>query len=426
MAEWAKYRLVDLVDYVNGGAWPASAYALGYNGIPVVRVTDVKNFSIDLASCKYLKANLEEKYIKHKLVKGDLIVCTVGSHPSQQSSVVGKTAIVSAKADGAYLNQNAVLLRAKEEYIDKRYLGAFSRSIIFKEYVEANARGSANQVRLAISSLLEMELRLPSLPEQRRIAETLSALDDKIELNRRMNQTLEQMAQTLFRQNFMEGIDAKKLPEGWKQKTLEDVVDITSSKRIFLQDYVPNGIPFYRGKEIIQLNKSGIISTELFITEEKFKLIKDKFGAPEEGDILLTSVGTIGIPYLVSKDDSFYFKDGNITWFKNYLHYLGPNYIYQWLLSDEGKSSIDNITIGSTQKAVTIKSLKTLKIIVPPKKLHDSVCNQLGALRGKINNNIKEIKTLIQTRNTLLPKLMSGEIDVMNLKPDPLHEPVLS
>ena len=95
-------------------------------------------------------------------------------------------------------------------------------------------------------------------------------------------------------------------------------VDITSSKRIKRADYVPSGVPFYRSKEVIELAKGGKISTKLFITEEQFSEIQTKFGVPKTGDILLTAVGTIGVSWKVDEDSSFYFKDGNLIWFKNF------------------------------------------------------------------------------------------------------------
>ena len=84
-----------------------------------------------------------------------------------------------------------------------------------------------------------------------------------------------------------------------------------------LEGYVPLCIPFYRSKEVIEKHNGKAISTELHLSIEKYNYIKEKFGVPEEGDMLLTSVGTLGIPYIVQKDEKFYFKDGNLTWFRN-------------------------------------------------------------------------------------------------------------
>jgi len=127
---------------------------------------------------------------------------------------------------------------------------------------------------------------------------------------------------------------------GWKKVKLGEVVDIGSSKRIFYKEYVDRGIPFYRSKEIIEKHNRQEISTTLFITEEKYNEIKNKFGVPQERDLLLTSVGTLGIPYIVKKNEKFYFKDGNLTWFKNFKEDLFNKFLYYWFLSPIGKKNL--------------------------------------------------------------------------------------
>ena len=143
---------------------------------------------------------------------------------------------------------------------------------------------------------------------------------------------------------------------------------ITSSKRIFYSEYVSYGIPFYRSKEIIELRNSGSTNSELFISKERFNEIKKKFDVPKCGDILLTSVGTLGVPFRVRSNDKFYFKDGNLTWFKDFAG-ISSSIIYFWLLSRIGQEQVSSITIGSTQEAITIDGLKKLKLKLPPKDL---------------------------------------------------------
>ena len=98
----------------------------------------------------------------------------------------------------------------------------------------------------------------------------------------------------------------------WNKMKLGDIASIASSKRIFAREYQREGIPFYRGKEIIEKHKGNAVSTELFISRERYEEIKNKYDVPRPGDILLSSVGTLGIPWLVDEDE-FYFKDGNLT-----------------------------------------------------------------------------------------------------------------
>jgi type I restriction enzyme S subunit len=155
--------------------------------------------------------------------------------------------------------------------------------------------------------------------------------------------------------------ESAQLPAGWAVKRLGDVVEITSSKRIFAKEYVTHGIPFYRGKEIIEKHRNNEVSTEIFITHERFDEIKSKYGAPDSGDLLLTSVGTLGIPYVVKDGEKFYFKDGNLTWFQSWKG-LNNKFLYYWFKSDIGSNAIYKIAIGSTQQAITIQALSNLEI----------------------------------------------------------------
>jgi len=109
-------------------------------------------------------------------------------------------------------------------------------------------------------------------------------------------------------------------------------------------------------------------------------LFEEKFGAPKENDILLTSVGTLGVPYQVKKDDKFYFKDGNLTWFKNFKENVNPKYIYYWLTSQEAKNCFAEVTIGSTQQALTIVALKSIKLRLPPYEIQNTTVKHISAL----------------------------------------------
>ena len=188
----------------------------------------------------------------------------------------------------------------------------------------------------------------------------------------------------------------------WKEYKLGDLAEITSSKRIFYSEYVQSGVPFYRSKEIIDLYNKRDISTDLYISEERYNEIKEKFGVPQEEDILLTSVGSLGIPYKVGHNDHFYFKDGNLTWFKDIdKKYLLPDYLMYWLTSSIGKQRLDEITIGSTQAALTISGLKTISIELPPLSRQKRIASILSSLDDKINLLNRENVTLEAMAETL-------------------------
>ena len=176
--------------------------------------------------------------------------------------------------------------------------------------------------------------------------------------------------------------------EEWKTYKMETLCDISSSKRIFAEEYCASGVPFFRGKEIIEKHDGKQVSTELFISKERFETIKSRYGVPQKGDLLLTSVGTLGIPYIV-KDESFYFKDGNLTWFYNFRG-LDSRFLYYWFHSQQAQSQIDGKCIGSTQKALPIDVLRHFDITIPSLEHQLRIVYLLESLDSKIvlNNRI--------------------------------------
>lgn len=203
--------------------------------------------------------------------------------------------------------------------------------------------------------------------------------------------------------NNYKQIGIGELPEKWELTTLGKLADITSSKRIFASEYLSHGVPFFRGKEIVEKNAGSSVSTELYISEQKYNEIDDRFGVPKENDILLTSVGTLGVPYRVAPDDKFYFKDGNITWFRN-LDVTTSEFLFQWLNSDFGKRRLIEKSIGSTQQALTIIALKSIEIALPPIDERKQIASILSSFDNKIELNRKMNKTLEEMGKVLFKR----------------------
>lgn len=187
----------------------------------------------------------------------------------------------------------------------------------------------------------------------------------------------------------------------WTTVRIGDHCEITSSKRIFLSDYVDAGIPFWRSKEVIEQENGQSISDPLFITHDKYEEIKNRFGVPKPGDMLLTSVGTIGIPFIVKSTSPFYFKDGNLTWFRNFAVTLSSRYLYYWIKSNTGHQTLNNLTIGSSQKALTIENLKNAKIPLPDLPTQRRIASILSAYDDLIENNRRQIKLLEEAAQRL-------------------------
>ena len=207
--------------------------------------------------------------------------------------------------------------------------------------------------------------------------------------------------------------------EQWKEYKIGELCKISSSKRIFANEYTNSGIPFYRGKEIIEKQSGNKISTELYISNERFNEIKQKYGVPQKGDMLLTSVGSLGVPYVV-QDETFYFKDGNLTWFTDFNN-LDSRYLYYWFLSPEGKYNIDNKSIGSTQKALTIDALSKFNIKLPSLIEQKRIADFLSSLDDKIELNRQINDNLEQQAQALFKSWFVDNINP-NWEETPLSE----
>lgn len=214
-----------------------------------------------------------------------------------------------------------------------------------------------------------------------------------------------------FKKNIKEGYFVLRNKGDWGETTLGEIVDISSSKRIFYKEYVGEGVPFYRSKEIIEKHNKDKVTTDLYISEERYEEIKSKFGVPIQGDILLTSVGTLGIPYIVQEKEKFYFKDGNLTWLKNIKSNSTSDFLYYWIVSPIGKNTLNSITIGSTQPAFTISCLKEANISLPTLPEQKAIAAVLSSLDDKIDLLHRQNKTLESIAETIFRQWFVEEAD---------------
>ena len=151
--------------------------------------------------------------------------------------------------------------------------------------------------------------------------------------------------------------------EGWQIKKLGDLFDITSSKRVFKSEWKNSGVPFYRAREIVRLAKNGAVDNDLFISDEMYNDYAKRYGIPKEGDLMVTGVGTLGVCYLVRRDDKFYFKDGNIIWLKKKSD-IDSRFVQYAFESPFLKEYIGN-SAGATVGTYTITKAKETPIPVP-------------------------------------------------------------
>lgn len=410
--DWKKVKLGDVAEFTNGGAWNSNEYT--DFGISVVQVTNISNNTIVLDQCKFLLPESLMKYKKHLLFEGDLVISTVGSHPTQPNSVVGRVAIIPKFVQGSLLNQNAVKLSPKSKKLDKKYLGHLGKSPFFRNYIIAHARGSANQVRMSIGLLKEMDIHLPPLIIQKKIASILSNYDDLIENNTRRIEILEEMAKLVYDEWFvkfrfpghetvkMVSSEFGEIPEGWEVKYLHEVAEVKYGfpfkSKLFTQEIKEN-FPVIRIRDIL----NGFTTT--YTSEDT---CEDYFVT--NGDILVGMDGDFhiskwsgGKAYLNQRVVRFRPKMKNFPWY--YLFFaLKPKIKY-----------FDDTITGTTVAHLSARDINSIKLVSPSEDILSKIYSILEPINIlELDLKIKN-QNLRKTRDLLLPKLISGEIDVSDL-----------
>jgi type I restriction enzyme S subunit len=179
----------------------------------------------------------------------------------------------------------------------------------------------------------------------------------------------------------------------WPKKRIDELCEVTSSKRIYATELVEDGVPFLKSKEIIEKVNGQPHVNLLYISEQRFRDVSQQSGAIQEGDVLLTSRGTLGVPYVVNATDRFHFADGNLTWFRRFAG-LDSNYFRYFLLSPLGRTELSKCVIGSSQQAYTIAALKKAEIPLPILLTQRRIASILSAYDDLIENSQRRIKIL--------------------------------
>lgn len=195
--------LGDLVTHQKGFAFKSKDYK--ESGNPVVRVSNFTADSISSGDLKYVNDEVAHLNASVALREGDVVIATVGSWPKNPASIVGKTVSVPLELAGALLNQNSVRLRAKtNNSIDQEYLFYALKSPRFSDYLVSTAQGSANQASITLKDIFSYEVEWPDQPVRSFIASVLGGIRRKIQINNQVNETLEQMAQAIFKSWFVD------------------------------------------------------------------------------------------------------------------------------------------------------------------------------------------------------------------------------
>lgn len=340
---------------------------------------------------------------KYKIVKKNQFVCSTMQVRRDKKMPV---ALLQHVDEGIISPAYYVFEIIDEDVLLPEYLMMwFSREEFDREacfYAIGGVRGS-----LDWEDFCDMKLVIPSIEKQRKIVKEYNVILNRIRLNENKINNLEILAKSIYSEWFEnQEYDEDKIVTKIK---LENLCNIGSSKRVYFDEYTDIGVPFYRGGEIILEKNSEPIKNELYISDDRYNELEEKYGAPNYGDILLTAVGTIGQSWFVDKE-RFYFKDGNVIWLSGFKDNKLNYYIYSWMQSETFNNIIKDLTIGSTQSAITIKDISKIEIILPEKEILDNYIN----LYKKIMNNIilskKQKMKLLELKSILLCKIASMEV----------------
>lgn len=391
MSEWQTVAIGEICDLVTSGGTPLTSQKEYYhNGIiPWVKTKEVNQCRLYGAENHITQLGLDNSAAK-LIPENSIIIAMYGDGKTAGRVALNKVPVTTNQACC-----NLVLNKEKAHY-DFVFYNLMGR---YDELV--SKKTGSGQQNLNGKIIKEIEIDLPLLPEQKAVASVLSSLDDKIDLLHRQNKTLEAMAETLFRQWFIE--EAKEDWDEVKVSSLFEVRDGTHDS----PKQSPIGYPLVTSKHI----GNGLLDFDscYLISSNDYDKVNAR-SKVETGDILLSMIGTLGRTYLESNEVNYAIK--NIGLFKTSQNPVWKYFIYLWLNSVQGKQFVDEHKSGSTQEYLSLGSLRGIQLKSPPNDVLLSFNAHVDNWFKKIHANTKQIQTLENLRDTLLPKLMSGEVRV--------------
>lgn len=204
-----------------------------------------------------------------------------------------------------------------------------------------------------------------------------------------------------------------KVPANWCWTYIRTGFIVSSSKRVHKNEWQADGVPFYRTRELVKLSEHGFVDNELFITSELYEQFKKNYGVPSPGDLLISGVGTIGVPYVIDDKRPFYFKDGNIIWFKNRGVFF-PQYIYYLYKSTFMYNQLHAMSAGTTVDTYTIINAENTMLPLPPYAEQQRIVDRIESLFAKLDEAKEKAQTVVDgfedRKAAILHKAFSGEL----------------
>lgn len=389
MSEWKEYKLGDLLkinqNSING--------EFPHKEIKYLDTGSITRGKIE--SYQKLKLSDAPSRAKRLLRNNDIIYSTV--RPIQRHY-----GIIKNPKSNMVVSTGFAVLTCEEQKANPDFIYYFLTQDDIVNYLDSVAEGSTSAYpSLTPDVITDVDIALPELPEQRAIASILSSLDDKIDLLHRQNKTLEQLAETLFRQWFVEDME-----DSWEICKLGDFISVKggTTPSTTRSEFWNGNINWTSPRDLSNNNSLFLFKTERKITEKGLEQIGS--GLLPVGTVLLSSRAPIG--YLVITEIPVAINQGYIAiicdkFFSNY-------FIYLWV--KRNLETIVNAANGSVFLEISKSSFKELDITIPPIQKLELFDKEIGPLFQKIKSNTIQIRTLTKLRDTLLPKLMSGEVRV--------------
>jgi len=392
MSEWKECKLED-VSEVQTGPFGSQLHMRDYKsvGTPIITVEHIGDNRIIHTDLPLVCEEDRTRLKKYSLKTGDIVFSRVGS--------VDRCAYVHETENGWMFSGRLLRVRSNLEKIDPRFLSFYFNQESFKETIRMIAVG-ATMPSINTSIMSEVDLFLPPLPEQRAIAGVLSSLDDKIDLLNRQNKTLEGMAEALWRKMFVEEAD-----RGWRKGRLEDLGRIvcgkTPSKKI--PEYFGGNIPFIKIPDMH--GKVFIIQTEDSLTETGRDSQSNKT-LPAKS-ICISCIATVGLVCLNSVASQTNQQINSIIpnkeSYRYFLFFLMRNMKDDLSARASGGTATDNLNTGDFSR---------IEASIPPDDVADEFNKVVEPIFYKVFVNTVQTQNISHLRDTLLPKLMSGEVRV--------------
>ena len=382
---WEWCNLEDIVCELKYGT---SEKSLSVGKIAVLRMGNITNVgTIDYSNLVYSSNNEDIKL--YSLEKDDLLFNRTNS-----SEWVGKTAIYKKEQPAIYAGY---LIRIRPILIFSDYLNTVMNSSYYRNWCYNVKTDAVNQSNINAQKLSQLMIPIPPLKEQERIvvevAKWISLIDTIKNSKEDLQTTIKQAKSKILNlaihgklvpqdPNDEPAIELLKrinpdftpcdnghytfdVPSGWITTNLGSIFNVVSAKRILKSDWKHNGVPFYRAREIAKLSIYGLVDNELYISEEHYNSLKEKFPVPKASDIMISAVGTIGKCYIVKESDKFYYKDASVLCLCN-DYQINAKYIYHIMRSEYMLKQMYDNSKGTTVDTITIEKAKQYILPLPP------------------------------------------------------------